>query len=258
MLNKPLNFIRGFSTNQPVFKAWEAITKRRVAVRPEYEIGDERPKHIPHRQTTPDYQYGESSYFARGNRGLYGGAFVRSGHHVSEYRNKINRFWKPNSHKKSLWSETLNKSLTFQVTSKVLKTIDREGGLDNYLIKEKSARIKELGPFGWKLRYQVLKRQEELRNPIHQNKTEITKEDGSSQTVFYPNVAVEGLESPLNVIVGRRKLLKELYDVEKKEKKADGEVLNGKQFAEDFRELPALDIINRLASRGYNFKNITI
>lgn len=258
MSSKPLNLIRGFSTNQPVSKAWQAITKRRVAVRPEYEIGDERPKHIPNRQTTPDYKYGESSFFARGNRGLYGGSFVRSGHHVSEYRNKINRFWKPNAHKKSLWSETLSKFSTFQVTTKVLKTIDREGGLDNYLTKEKSARIKELGPFGWKLRYQVLKRQEEIRNPVHKDKKEVIKEDGSSQTIFYPNLEVEGLKAPLNIIVGRRKLLKELYNVEKREKKADGETLNGKQFAEDYRELPALDIIKKLASHGYDFKNITI
>lgn len=43
------------------------------------------------------------------------------------------------------------------MTAKVLKTISKEGGIDNYLTKEKSARIKELGPTGWKLRYRVLK-----------------------------------------------------------------------------------------------------
>ncbi|KAH3676396.1 hypothetical protein WICMUC_002027 [Wickerhamomyces mucosus] len=256
---KTLNFTRSFSTSEPFFKKWENIVKRRVAQRPEYEVGDERPKHIPNRQTTPDYKYGESAFFARGNRGLYGGSFVRSGHHISEFRNKINRFWKPNSHKKQLWSETLNKKLTFQVTSKVLKTIDKEGGLDNYLIKEKSARIKELGPFGWKLRYQVLKKQEEAKNPKHKTAKEITNQaDGNKITIFYPDVKVEGVDTPLNIIVGRRKLLKELYDVEKKEKLSDGESLNGKQFHNSFRELPAEQIIERLAFRGYDFKSITV
>jgi len=34
----------------------------------------------------------------------------------------------------------------------VLKTIDKEGGLDEYLLSSKEGRIKELGPLGWKLR----------------------------------------------------------------------------------------------------------
>lgn len=58
---------------------------------------------------------------------------------------------------KGLWSETLNRKISIKMTAKVLKTISKEGGIDNYLTKEKSARIKELGPTGWKLRYRVLK-----------------------------------------------------------------------------------------------------
>lgn len=36
-------------------------------------------------------------------------------------------------------------------------TIDKVGGLDNYLLGSKTARLKELGPKGWKLRHRVLK-----------------------------------------------------------------------------------------------------
>ena len=50
------------------------------------------------------------------------------------------------------------------MTAKVLKTISKEGGIDNYLTKE-GLRIKELGPTGWKLRYRVLKRKDEIGIP---------------------------------------------------------------------------------------------
>lgn len=243
--------VRSFSCSCVSEKAWKHVVSRRVAKRPEYKVGDERPNFIPKRQLTPDYKWGESKFFPRGNKGLFGGAFVTSGHQISEMRNKSNRFWKPNAHKKSLWSETLNKKIKFEVTAKVLKTIDREGGLDNYLTKEKSARIKELGPFGWKLRYQVLKRQNEIKNPVHKD-AEMVGQD----TVYYPNVQVN--DSTLNIKVGRRKLLKELYDVEKKESLALGESLDGKYFHDKFRDLPALDLIQQLANRGYNFSKITV
>jgi len=38
----------------------------------------------------------------------------------------------------------------------VLRTIDKVGGLDEYLLGEKSARIRELGMGGWKLRCMVM------------------------------------------------------------------------------------------------------
>jgi large subunit ribosomal protein L28 len=38
----------------------------------------------------------------------------------------------------------------------VLRTIDKCGGLDAYLLGEKSARVKELGMKGWELRWRVM------------------------------------------------------------------------------------------------------
>jgi len=38
----------------------------------------------------------------------------------------------------------------------VMKTIDKVGGLDNYLLGEKRARIKDLGPKGWTLRWKLM------------------------------------------------------------------------------------------------------
>lgn len=43
-----------------------------------------------------------------------------------------------------------------RVTSRVMRTIDKVGGLDNYLLGEKPARQKELGPWGWKLRWRLM------------------------------------------------------------------------------------------------------
>lgn len=38
----------------------------------------------------------------------------------------------------------------------MLRTIDKSGGLDEYLIKDKAGRIKELGMKGWELRWRVM------------------------------------------------------------------------------------------------------
>lgn len=255
---KSLIQTRSFSSSALLPREWKHVISRRVAQRPTYEVGDERPKHIPNRQLTPDYKYGESSFFKRSNKGLFGGSFIKSGHRISEMRQKSNRFWKPNAHKKSLWSETLQKPLKFQVTAKVLKTIDREGGLDNYLTKDKSARIKELGPFGWKLRYQILKKKQELANPPHKDAKSYSLSNGETGKIYYENVLIEGVEQSLNVKIGRRKLLKELYNAEKKERKALGEDLDGREFHDKFRELPATEILKRLANYGYDFKAITV
>jgi len=42
------------------------------------------------------------------------------------------------------------------VTTRVLRTIDKCGGLDEYLLGEKANRVKELGMGGWKLRWRVM------------------------------------------------------------------------------------------------------
>lgn len=40
--------------------------------------------------------------------------------------------------------------------ARVLRTIDKVGGLDEYLLGESPARIKELGMEGWKMRWRLL------------------------------------------------------------------------------------------------------
>lgn len=43
-----------------------------------------------------------------------------------------------------------------KVQARVLRTIDKVGGLDEYLLGGKRARLKELGMGGWALRWRVL------------------------------------------------------------------------------------------------------
>ena len=45
-----------------------------------------------------------------------------------------------------------------KVATRVLRTIDKVGGLDQYLLGEKAGRVKELGVEGWRLRWRVMKR----------------------------------------------------------------------------------------------------
>jgi len=57
---------------------------------------------------------------------------------------------------KRLWSEALQRFLRVRVTARVLRTVDKCGGLDEYLLGEKSARVRELGMGGWKLRWRIM------------------------------------------------------------------------------------------------------
>ncbi|KAI4140503.1 MAG: hypothetical protein LQ341_003810, partial [Variospora aurantia] len=79
------------------------------------------------------------------------------GNKVSE-RNEIKtrRKWVPNIHEKRLWSVAMNRYLRVKVQARVLRTIDKVGGLDEYLMGDSPARIKELGMEGWKMRWRLM------------------------------------------------------------------------------------------------------
>lgn len=107
----------------------------------------------------PSYPYGEAQTYHQSNRGLYGGLRKQYGHNVSEHKNKTRRTWKPNVHRKIYRSAALGARIKVRLTTRVIRTIKKEGGLDAYLLGTKPARIKELGPGGWKLRWLVMQSQ---------------------------------------------------------------------------------------------------
>ncbi|KAL3479869.1 ribosomal L28 family-domain-containing protein [Aspergillus californicus] len=120
------------------------------------------PDHIPPYPYPPNYTYRQS------NTGLYGGASIQFGNKISQGRNegKTRRFWKPNVRRKKMYSEALGEWLFIKITRTSLRTIRKSGGLDKYLLDDRPARIKELGLFGWELRWKVMqteKVQEQFR-----------------------------------------------------------------------------------------------
>ncbi|OAV99577.1 hypothetical protein PTTG_00818 [Puccinia triticina 1-1 BBBD Race 1] len=81
----------------------------------------------------------------RGDYGLYDGLKVRAGDNVSKSKHRTKRTWKPNVQKTKLWSEVLGQSLQLRVTSAALKTIDRMGGLDRYVLQMSEQRLGGMG-----------------------------------------------------------------------------------------------------------------
>ncbi|KAK2037775.1 ribosomal L28 family protein [Colletotrichum somersetense] len=105
----------------------------------------------------PPYPYGPRLLYKQSNTGLYGSARIRHGHNVSEKHGQITpRTWRPNVHRKRLWSDALGAWVRTRLTTRVLRTVRREGGIDAYVTKTKPARVRELGPGGWKLRWLVV------------------------------------------------------------------------------------------------------
>lgn len=105
----------------------------------------------------PPYPYGLNHNHGASNLGLYGGLLPRSGNNVSKItETKTRRKWLPNIQNKRLWSGALGRYVRLRVATRVLRTIDKVGGLDEYVLGEKSARIRELGLRGWVLRWQIM------------------------------------------------------------------------------------------------------
>lgn len=107
--------------------------------------------------TVPEYPYGSPTLYKQSRRGLYGEQRIRFGNNVStKGKNKSRRAWRPNILNKRLFSKALNRHVQIRVSSRVLRTIDKLGGLDEYLLGEKETRIRELGESGWWLRWAIM------------------------------------------------------------------------------------------------------
>jgi large subunit ribosomal protein L28 len=123
------------------------------------DLGAHLPKHIiPADTYMPPYPHGDHALFKQANRGLYGDQRIQFGNNVSvKTETKTRRDWKPNVLNKALYSVALKKKIKLRITARVLKTMDREGGLDEYLLKDDEHRVKELGPLGWALRWTLMR-----------------------------------------------------------------------------------------------------
>ena len=121
----------------------------------------------------PPYPYGPALQYKAQDSGLYGGSTIQFGNNISERnKGKTRRTWHPNIHRKRLWSDALGKFVQVKVQARVLRTIDKVGGLDEYLLGNKPARIKELGVEGWRLRWEVL-RTPKIRDKIKSERVKL-------------------------------------------------------------------------------------
>ena len=82
---------------------------------------------------------------------------IQFGNNVSERtETKTRRRWRPNILVKNIYSRALGRTVRVKVSSRVLRTVDKVGGLDEYLLGTTAGRVRELGEQGWKLRWAVL------------------------------------------------------------------------------------------------------
>ncbi|KAF8573678.1 hypothetical protein K439DRAFT_932760 [Ramaria rubella] len=99
-----------------------------------------------------------SQPFKRAALGLFHGKTKLYGNNVPFSKHKTRRTWLPNSHKHSLYSEIMEGWIRTTVTARALRTIDKMGGIDNYLLK---TRTELLGWEGMRLRVMVRERRQQ-------------------------------------------------------------------------------------------------
>ena len=63
------------------------------------------------------------------------------GNNVSHAVNKTKRKFLPNLQNASFYSEILGKKIKLRVTSKGIKTVEKNGGIDNYIIGLKNSKL---------------------------------------------------------------------------------------------------------------------
>ncbi|EEQ40164.1 putative 54S ribosomal protein [Clavispora lusitaniae] len=233
---------RGFSgSSVALAEKYYKITKYTKPVDTNtYVGGQEMPynKIIPRvKKLYPEYEY-ETMFFKRQNRGLYAGLQRKRSKTCSESGNKNNRVHLPNIVRAKLWSETLNKRISARVSTTLLRTVTKEGGLDNYLLKDKPARVKTMGLKAWRLKYDIMKKKEIEANS-----------ENSPATVYHVS------ESGKKITVGRNKLLKALYPLVFRD---SYEPIDWNQFLKTHTVLSTEELVQKLEKYDYDFSSITV
>lgn len=72
------------------------------------------------------------------------GVGVQSGNNVSHSNRKTRRRFKPNLHNVSLKSEILKSDVSLRITSATLRSVDHNGGIDNFLLTANDNSLTEL------------------------------------------------------------------------------------------------------------------
>jgi len=78
----------------------------------------------------------------------------RFGHNVSHSNRKTNRRFDPNLQQVTFYSEALRRSVPLRVTTRALRTVQKYGGLDPFLVRTDLAK---LAPEGQRLKRRIHK-----------------------------------------------------------------------------------------------------
>jgi large subunit ribosomal protein L28 len=71
------------------------------------------------------------------------GKGVLSGHNVSHANNKTKRKFRPNLAEVSLMSDKLDRTVKLRISKHALRSIDHNGGLDNFIVKQDDEKLSE-------------------------------------------------------------------------------------------------------------------
>ena len=82
------------------------------------------------------------------------GKTFQTGNNVSHANNRTKRRFIPNLQNVKLYSGTLQKYINMSITIRTMKTVEKNGGLDSYLIKTSN---KNLAEPAVKIKKQILK-----------------------------------------------------------------------------------------------------
>lgn len=69
------------------------------------------------------------------------GKGVLTGNNVSHANNRTRRRYLPNLHNQSFYSEALNETIRLRVTTHALRTVEKRGGLDEFLLKARNTTL---------------------------------------------------------------------------------------------------------------------
>lgn len=227
------------------------MTSRRTKTAVPLVVGGER-RHLPKTKPEfPEYPYGDAQWYKQSNKGLYGGQTIQTGNQVSEFRNKSRRTWLPNVNRHQLWSEALQRDINIKTTSRVLRTITKEGGVDRYLTKDKATRIKQLGPTGWKLRYRVLSKLEQQEK----TRPKVLERVGEDGVPVYAEFTTSGGDK-LRIGCGKRKVLAALFG--ELQAREDKTASSYRKFVATYKSEEVDKLLSLLEGTGYDLRQLAV
>ena len=88
------------------------------------------------------------------------GKSVMTGNNVSKANNRTRRRFLPNLQKSSMHSSVLGKTIQFRVAASTIRTVEKNGGIDSYLLKSSQT---SLPANAQKLRSEIIEAKEKSK-----------------------------------------------------------------------------------------------